>query len=51
MIHNGSKRSISASSGLKLLQMVLEPVTERYVSENVVLLRGVDCEILHQLDK
>ena len=35
MIRNGSKRTISASGGLGLLQMVSEPDTGRYASEDV----------------
>ena len=40
MICNGSKRTISASGGLGLLQMVLELNTRRCVNENVELVRG-----------
>ena len=50
-IRNGPKRTISTSGGFKLLQMVLEPDTERCDSEDVELSRGVDCEILHRLER
>ena len=33
-IHNGPKRTISTSGGRELLQMVLEPDTKQYVSED-----------------
>ena len=44
-IHNGLKRTISASDDLKLLPLILELDTERCVSEDTELLRKVDCEI------
>ena len=46
-IHNGPKRTISANSGLGLLQMVSEPDTGRCVNENAKHPRRVDCEISH----
>ena len=45
-----SMRTTSAS-GLGLLQMILEPDTGRCASEDVGLLRGVDCEISHWLER
>ena len=50
-IRNGQERTISANSGLGLLQMVLELDTERGANEDVGLLRKVDCEILHRLKR
>ena len=50
-IRNGPKRTISASDGLGLLQMVSEPDIERCVSEEVGLSRAVDCEIPHRLER
>ena len=49
-IRNGPKRTIPASGGLGLLQMVSEPDTERCDSEDTGPLRGVDCEISHRLE-
>ena len=46
-IRNESKRIIFASGGFELLQMVLEPDTERYASEDTGP-QGVDCEIPHR---
>ena len=40
MIRNGPKRTISASSGLGLLQMVLEPDTGQCASEDAGPPRG-----------
>ena len=45
------KRIIFASGGLGLLQMVLEAVTGRCVSEDVGPRRGVDCEIPRWLER
>ena len=50
-IHNGSKWTIFASGELELLQMVLEPNTGQCASEDAGPLRGVDCEIPHQLER
>ena len=50
MIRNGSKRTVSVSGGLGLLQMVSEPDTEQCVSEDVGP-KGVDCEIPHRLER
>ena len=44
------KTTMSASGGHGLLQMVLEPGSRRYVSEDVGPPRGVDCEIPHWLE-
>ena len=41
VIRNGSKRTISASGGIELLEMVLEPDTGRCVSEDAGPLKGV----------
>ena len=45
-------RIISTSSGLGMLQMVLEPTIGWCAREDVGLQRGggVDCEILHPLE-
>ena len=51
MIRNGPKRTIFASGGLALLQIVSEPGTGWCASEDVGPLRGVDCEIPHQLER
>ena len=51
MIRNGPKRIIFVSSGFKLLEMVLEPDTERCASKDTGPPRGVDCEIPHQLER
>ena len=51
MIRNGPKQTISASSELGLLQIVLQPDTWRYASEDVGTPRGVDCEIPHLLER
>ena len=40
MIRNGLKRTISINGELELLQMVLEPDTERCVNEDVGPPRG-----------
>ena len=50
-IRNGQKQTISASGGLELLQIVLEPDTGRRASEGVGPPRGVDCEIPHWLER
>jgi len=50
-ISNGPKQTISASNGLELLQIVSEPNTEQCVNEDVGFPRGVDCEILHRLER
>ena len=49
-ICNWPKQIISASGGLGLLQMVLEPDTEWCVSEDVGL-REVDYETPHWLER
>ena len=46
-IRNVSKRTISTSCELGLLQMILELDNERCASENVGPLKVVDCEIPH----
>ena len=51
MIHNGPRRTIFASGGLELLQMVSKPVTGWSASEDARPLRGVDCEIPRRLDR
>ena len=54
MICNGSKRTISASGELRLLQMVSEPNTGRCASEDAGPPKGVDgmhCEIRHRLER
>ena len=48
-IHNGPKRTISASGRIGLLQIVSELDTRRCVSEDAGSPRGVDCEISHRL--
>ena len=45
MIRNGPKRTISASSGLELLQMISESDTGLCASEDAGLPRRVNCEI------
>ena len=50
VIRNGSKRTISASSGLELLQMVSKSDTEWCASKDAGLKR-VDCEIPHRLER
>ena len=50
-ICNEAKWTISASSGLELLQMVSELDIGQCASEDVGLPREVDCEIPHQLEK
>ena len=45
MIRNKSKRTISASGGLGLLQIVLEPDTEQCASEDAEPPSEIDCEI------
>ena len=50
-IRNGSKRTISASGKVGVLQMVSEPNTGRYASEDIELLKWVDCETLHWLER
>ena len=51
MIRNGPKRTISTSGGFGLLQMVSESDTRQCASEDVEPLRGVDYEVLHQLER
>jgi len=46
-----SKRTISASGELGLLQMVLEPNTGRCVSKEAESQRGVDWRVPHRLEK
>ena len=46
-IRNELKQTISVNGGLGLLQMVSEPDTGRYASEDVGPSREVDCEISH----
>ena len=50
-ICNESKRTIFASGGFRLLQMVLELDTGQCVSENVRPLMEVDCEVSHRLER
>ena len=50
-IRNGPRRTIFISGGLGLLQMVLELDTGWCVSEDTGLLREVDGEIPHRLEK
>ena len=45
------KRTISASGGLGLLQMVLEPDTGWCTNDGVGPPKGVDCEIPHRLER
>ena len=45
------KRTISASGGLGLLQMVSEPDIGQCASEDAEPRRGVDCEIPHRLER
>ena len=49
-IPNELKQTISASGGLELLQMVLEPDTGLCASEDVGR-QEVDCEIPRQLER
>ena len=51
MIYNGPKRTIFASGGLGLLQMISELDTRRCASKDTELPRGVDYEILHRLER
>ena len=51
MICNGAKRTISASGGLGLLQMVSEPDTGLCASKDARSPRWVDCEIPHRLER
>ena len=51
MIRNGQERTIFASSGLEMLQMVSEPDIEQCASEDVGPPRGADCEIPHWLER
>ena len=46
-----SKRTICASGGLELLQMVSEPDTGWYANEDAGSPRGVDYEIPHWLER
>ena len=50
-IHNGPKRTTSASGGIGLLQMVLELDNGRCASKDVGLPMGVNCEISHWLER
>ena len=50
-IRNEPKQTISSSNGLRLLQMVLELVTEQCAKKDTGLPRGVDREIPHRLEK
>ena len=45
------KRTISASGGFGLLQMILELDIGQCVNEDVGPPRGLDCEIPHQLER
>ena len=44
MIHNAPKWTISASDGLELLQMVLEPVTRQCASKDAGPKEGGLCD-------
>ena len=46
-----ANRTIYASGGLGLLQMILEPDTGQCASDDTGLPRGVDCEIPYQLKR
>ena len=46
-----SKRTIYASGGLGPLQLVSKLDTRRCASKDVGLLRGVDCETPHRLER
>ena len=50
-IRNGPKRTISASGGLGLLQMVSEPNTGQRASGDAAPPKGVDCEIPRRLER
>ena len=50
-MHKGSKRTIFASSGLELLQMILESVIRRCANKDVGSPKRVDCEIPHWLER
>ena len=50
-LRESPKRTISASGGFELLQMILESDTGRCASENAGPPRGVDCEISHRLER
>ena len=50
-IPNGPKWTISPSGGLVLLQMVSEPNIVRCANEDTGLLRGLDYEIPHRLER
>ena len=49
-IRNEPKRTISASGGLGLLQIVSKLDTERYANEDTGPPMDVDCEILNWLE-
>ena len=51
LVRNGPKWTIFASGQLGLLQIVSELDTERCASKDARPPRGVDCEILHRLEK
>ena len=46
-----SKKTICASGGFELLQMVSEPDTGWCANEDAGPPKGVDCEIPHQLER
>ena len=50
VIRHGPRRIIFVSCGFGMLQMVLEPDTERCGNKDVGTLRGVDFEIPRQLE-
>ena len=50
-IRNKPTRTISASSGLWLLQMLLEPDTKWCASKDAGPPRGMDCKIAHWLER
>ena len=50
-ICNVPKQTISVSGGLQLFQMVLELDSRRCANEDARPLNGVDCEILHRLER
>ena len=51
MICNGSKRTIFASGGLGLLQMVLVLDKGQWASKDAGPPKGVDCKIPHRLER
>ena len=50
-IRNESKRTISTSGELELLQIVSEPDTGRCANKDTGPPKKMDCKILHRLDK